>query len=69
MAFPIERPFITICPRTGSRVFVRDELLGLTAPIQVACPVCNHWHIWNPAALTLSDEDDSNGDGDPRNLS
>ena len=68
MAPPTEKPFSAICPRTGSRVFVRDELLGLTASIEVACPVCNHWHVWNPATLTLSDAEDAKSDGGPRNL-
>ena len=57
MGSPIERPFTTICPRTGSRVFVLDELLDLTEPIEIVCPVCDHWHTWNPVTLTLSDPD------------
>jgi hypothetical protein len=58
MRFRIEKPATAICPRTGSRVFIRDELLGLREPIEVVCPVCEHWHIWDPKTLTLSDPDD-----------
>ena len=61
-----EKPFTGICPRTGSSVFIRDELLHLTKPIEVVCPACDHWHIWNPLTLTLREEDDTEGDGGAR---
>ena len=50
-----ERPLTAICPRTGSRVFVRDELVELSEPIEVACPVCERWHVWDPALMLLID--------------
>jgi hypothetical protein len=62
----IKKPFSAICPRTGSRVFIRDELLDLTEPIEVVCPVCDRWHIWNPATLKLSEPDDKASDGDAK---
>ncbi len=55
MALLVERPFSTVCPKTGSQVFIRNELLDLAKPIAVVCPVCELWHIWNPATLKLSD--------------
>ncbi len=57
MGIPTDKPFSAVCPRTGSRVFIRDELLELANPIDVACPVCDHWHIWSPATLRLSESD------------
>jgi hypothetical protein len=47
------------CPRTGSLLFVRDELLELTECIEVACPICDHWHVWDPSTLTLSEPRDT----------
>ncbi len=67
MGSQVERPFTTICPRTGSRAFVCDELLNLTEPIEVICPICDHWHIWNPATLTLAEADDVSAEVAPMN--
>ena len=58
MGSPVEKAFSTTCPITGSRVFIRNELLELTDPIEVVCPVCDHWHVWNPATLSLTEPDD-----------
>ncbi len=60
MRSPQEKPVSAICPRTGSRVFIRDELLELSAPIDVVCPICDHWHVWNPVTQVL--EEDATGD-------
>jgi hypothetical protein len=64
----IDKPFSAVCPRTGSRVFICDDLLELAKPIEVACPVCDHWHIWNPATLGLSESDATNRDMDTPRL-
>ena len=69
MRSPHPRPATAICPRTGSRVFIRDELLDLDRPIEVVCPACDHWHIWDPATLLLIDvgtAGDDVGDGEAR---
>jgi hypothetical protein len=58
-----EKPFSTLCPRTGSRVFIGDELLDLTNPVEIICPICERRHIWTPATLTLSEPGDAAGDG------
>jgi DNA-directed RNA polymerase subunit RPC12/RpoP len=67
-SIPTGRPFTSVCPRTGSRVFVRDELLELTAPTEVVCPACGHRHVWNPVTLTFADVEDADSDHAPRNL-
>ena len=53
----IDKPFSAVCPGTGSRVFIRDDLLELAKPVDIACPVCDHLHIWTPATLRLSESD------------
>ena len=55
MRSPHEKPATAICPRTGSRVFICDELLDLTEPIEVMCPACDRWHVWDPATLALTE--------------
>lgn len=57
MGIPTDKPFSAVCPRTGSRVFIRDDLLHLTAPIEVVCSVCGHRHVWIPETLRLSESD------------
>ena len=59
-----ERPSTAICPRTGSRVFIREELFELPGPIEVVCPACDHWHVWDPATLTLNDPSVPPGEGE-----
>ena len=60
-----EKPFTAVCPRTGSRVFVGDELLELNEPIEVTCPVCDRSHVWNPSTLTLDEATDPTDGGEP----
>ena len=64
MRFRTEKPATAVCPRTGSRVFIRDELLELHEPIEVVCPICEHWHVFDPVTLTLNEPGAApNGDG------
>lgn len=47
----------TICPRTGSRVFI-DELLCESADaVEFSCRVCDGRHWWQPDSLCLVDLD------------
>jgi hypothetical protein len=62
MRSPHERPATAICPRTGSRVFIRDEMFYLIEPIEVVCPACDRWHVWDPATHTLREPDQATAD-------
>ncbi len=64
MRSPHDRPATAICPRTGSRVFIRDALFELTEPIEIVCPACDHWHIWDPATQRLTEAKAAPGDGE-----
>ena len=46
-------PIAAACPRTGTRLYIRRELLKLAKPIEVACPVCERWHMWDPKTQYL----------------
>ena len=62
MRSPLPRPATAICPRTGSRIFIGDELLDLRRPVDIVCPACGRLHVWHPATLKLTDADVAAGD-------